>query len=675
VKTEPQIVIMEPASPVYRALRKMLIRTGWVATGFAGVVVAILTVCYLLGGPPDPSEDPTWKQLHAKVLDQPQDKATVELFRQWDFELRRKWFWYRRFLATGAWLALLGGVIGVGCWIGASQLRDRLPLPLDPQALQEFEIREGQQRRIALLAGTAFFGLVLFCVAIVWSPPVRWQNLVASSSVGGQMESAWDIAGPTAGSLAQGKTGGTTATTLPPEESREAAEGSRSGKTGGDGQPAAVPAGFPQMARSPVLPRLRAEDLEKFWEMYSRNWPRFRGPEGSGIYRWASVPQAWDIPANQGVVWKTPIPFPGNSSPVIWEDRIFLTGALPDRLMVYCLDLRTGEFLWEREIPSLASPPLDPKKVAKETGFASPTPATNGRLVFVMFAPGDIAALDFAGNVVWNRNLGVPDNVYGHAASLECFPDRVFVQLDQGSRPEEGKSRLVILDAATGETLLEVPRPVPNSWASPIVVFWEGKWQLITAGAPWIISYDPITGNELWRFAGLEGDVGPSPVFCEGIVNAGNEYSYWFAIRADGQGDVSETHLLWKAEENLPDLCSPLATSEFSFLLASWGMLTCYDARTGDKLWELELEASFISSPGMAGDCIYVLGEAQEAGPEGELLQSGRCWVIRPSREKGEIVSENPLGEGCTASPAFHDGRLFIRTRKHLICIGEPFHK
>ena len=672
---QSQIVLIEPASPLYRGLRRLLVRTGWVAMTFAAGMVAILTLAFWLGGPADPSEDPTWQQLHTKVLENPQDSQLAELFRRWDFELRRKWFWFRRFLATGAWLALGAGAIAVGCWIGASQLRERLSLPVDPQRLQELELREGRERRLALLAGTAFLALGAFCLSILFAPPVKWRNLTTSIPGAGERELASLPGGQPHRAFPEGASQAP-ATRMVPPQVEDVGPPEKSGSSGGpveSGKPAGAPSQSFEGSRSGIATRLSEATLQKFWEVYTRNWPRFRGPEGSGIYRWGSAPTVWDIPAGNGVVWKSEVPYFGNSSPVIWEDRIFLTGASPDRLVVYCFDFRSGRLIWERELPSLASPPLDPKKVAKETGFASPTPATNGELVFVMFAPGDVAALDFAGNVVWSRNLGVPDNVYGHAASLECLPDRVFIQFDQGSRAEEGKSRLLILDAATGEILAETPRPVPNSWASPILVPWEGKWQLITAAAPWVISYDPLSASEIWRFAGLEGDVGPSPVFCNGVVYAGNEYSFWFAIRADGQGDVSESHLLWKAEENLPDLCSPLATPEFVFLLASWGMLTCFDAHTGEKLWELELQASFISSPGMAGDYLYVFGETQEPGSDGEFVQNGRCWVIRPTREKGEILSENPLGEGCTASPAFHEGRIIFRGRKHLVCLGAPF--
>jgi hypothetical protein len=637
-----------------------LVRTGWIAAAFTAVVLAVLAVVFLRGKPIDPAEDVLWQQLRQRALSSPDDPAAVETFRQWDLQLRKQYFWEQRLRTRGAWLALIGTVVAVACFVAAAQLRQRLVLPGEPQFL---EYQERQERAEALrMLGLALLlvGVGGIWLAVVFAPPAQWERLAKSlASRGNQLG---QVAGSEVASAKQEP-----AIAAPAGTARETTEAATAGKSSsekpGEGPPAPAPIGARQLS---------PEVKEAFWEAYCRNWPRFRGPEGSGISRTGPVPISWDVPAGKGVLWKTEVPLPGNSSPVVWEERIFLTGASPDRLCAYCYDAQTGQLLWEREIPSGASPPLDPKKVAKETGFASPTPATDGKRVYVMFAPGDVASLDFSGNLLWNRNLGVPDNVYGHAASLECFADRVLIQFDQGSRAQEGKSRLIALDAETGETLFEVPRPVPNSWASPALVRSPNGFLLVTAAAPWIIAYDPESGSEIWRFAGLEGDVGPSPVCVDSIVYAGNEYSFWFAVRADGQGDVTQTHLLWKAEENLPDLCSPLATAEYVFLLASWGMLTCYDAKNGEKLWELELEASFISSPGMAGECLYVIGEKQQDTADGERTETGICWVIRPGREGGEIVSENPLGEGCTASPAFKDGKLYLRGRKHLMCIAEP---
>lgn len=679
-------VLIELASPFGRSLYRTLTRTGWVTATLSGIVLLIISMIYLMYPPENPANNPRWEELRQKALADPQNEAVVSEFRSLDVALRRRYFSATRLLNSGAILAVGGGILAACCWGIASLLRQRLLVPVSAGSFEELEERERQEASRAVVVGSLMFAVIIGGLAILFRPPVNWREAisgrVASTAETGETAPSSALARLPETGPPLSQAGASTQPPFEPGATRidegKAASGADSGRSPPEAQAAegASPGGGnllpPRLG--PAVNRKRPSDevLENFWQEYCRQWPRFRGPEGAGISRTGAAAIQWNAVSGDGVLWKAAVPLPGNSSPVIWEDRIFLTGADSEKLAVFCYDINTGSLLWEREIRSGAEPPLDPKKVAKETGFASPTPATDGRRVYVMFAPGDVAALDFRGQILWARNLGVPDNIYGHAASLECFVDTVFIQYDQGNRPQQGKSRLYALAADSGQSIFEIPRPVQNSWASPILVRWQDRWQLITASTPWVISYDPFTGEELWRFSGIEGDQGPSPVFLKGVVHAGNEYSYWFAIRADGTGDVTNTHLLWKAEEHLPDLCSPLAVDEFVFLLASWGILSCYDAATGEKLWELELEGSFISSPGWAEGYVYVIGEQYKPGADDAESAQAICWVIRPSREGGEIVAENPIGERCTASPAFVHGKLLIRGEKSLICIAPP---
>ena len=184
---------------------------------------------------------------------------------------------------------------------------------------------------------------------------------------------------------------------------------------------------------------------------------------------------------------------------------------------------------------------------------------------------------------------------------------------------------------------------------------------MVTAASPWIIAYDPAGGKELWRVKGSQGDVAPSPVSAGDIViAAANDSAPILAIRADGSGDVTASHVLWKGEDNTPDICSPLATEEFVFLLTTEGMLTCYDAHKGDKLWEEDLnDFKCKSSPSMVGKQLYVFGEA------------GKCWILAPTRAGVKRVRQTDLGEGCVTCPAFQDGRMIVRGKKNLFCIGQ----
>ncbi len=678
---------------------RMAMRTAWISGGFTIFVIFLLGVSHYLAGPVDPANSPRWQKLRTELAAKPTDAKLQEEFRRVDWEVRQKYFYFQRIAQMGTWLALIGAAIAVAAWNIANELRRRIFLPV-PNSRAVNESHSQQSVAILSVAGLGVtLALAAILITFAYRPPVDWKQFHDSSASVGIAAASRDVPGgsrvppsssegmtasrpsgaiesapekaPLSSEQERGMPGGlspqvTSGTAegaggvLSPSE--RVSQGAGGIPSGASPKPAGGTAGFTAENR-PV--KFTVEP-----SVFRRHWHRFRGPEGSGISAFDSAPIEWDVTTGKGVRWKVPVPLPGNSSPVVWGARIFLSGATETIRHVYCFSTEDGSLLWQTEVPTKAESPFDPKKVAHETGFASPTPTTDGRRVFAMFATGDVAAMDFDGRLSWVRNLGIPDSAYGYAASLEIFGDRLIIQFDQGSQAKEGKSRLIALDVESGESIYEVSRPVPNSWSSPAVVELAGRFQLLTCGAPWVISYDPASGLEIWRAKCLEGDVGPSPVVADGVVYAGNEYSVWSAIRGDGQGDVTSTHILWQAEENLPDLCSPLATSEFVFLLASWGILTCYDAKSGEKLWELDLKASFISSPGMAGNRVYVIGEKEEEQPDGKFETFGYCWVIEPTREGGKILACNPLGEGCTASPAFQENRIYIRGRKHLICVG-----
>jgi outer membrane protein assembly factor BamB len=295
----------------------------------------------------------------------------------------------------------------------------------------------------------------------------------------------------------------------------------------------------------------------------------------------------------------------------------------------------------------------------EDTGFAAPTAAVDGRLVYAMFASGDVAAFDLDGRLAWARSLGVPENAYGHAASLATHENLLFVQFDQGSAKDD-KSKMLALDVATGKTVWEVARDVSNSWPSPAVVqVADGSKQLLTCSDPWVIAYNPADGTEIWRSESLEGDVGPSPVYADGVVYVANEFPGISAIRGDGSGDVTESHVLWEGEDDVPDTASPLATSQYLLVAASYGILACYSAKEGELLWEEEFDmATFTSSPSLAEGRVYLFD------------LEGKAWVVEPGPESCKRIAEANLAEECVTSPAFREGRLYIRGKEHLFCIG-----
>ncbi len=391
-------------------------------------------------------------------------------------------------------------------------------------------------------------------------------------------------------------------------------------------------------------------------EEIARNWPRFRGLGGGGFWPGKNVPVAWDAPADKGILWKTPIPLKGKNSPIVWGKRIFLTGATAKRREVYCFDADTGKMLWSKRV-SVIGTQVGVPNVLKDTGFAAPTCATDGRWVVAMFANGDIACFDVTGNQLWAKNLGLPENIYGHATSLDIRRDNVIVQFDQ-AQAEDEVSELLALDCATGKEAWSVPREVPNSWSSPIIIRSGDRDMIVTTADPWTIAYDADSGDELWRVDGLSGDIGPSPIYAGGKIFVVNTNAVLAAIAPDGEEDVTETHVAWTVEDGLPDICSPVSDGELVWLLTSSGELTCYDAKNGEMVYEHDLDTNFTASPSLAGGRLYM------------LTQKGVAHVASTGR-KYEQIHLSPLGEGVYASPAFGDGRIYIRGKDNLYCIGE----
>ena len=289
------------------------------------------------------------------------------------------------------------------------------------------------------------------------------------------------------------------------------------------------------------------------------------------------------------------------------------------------------------ELPAAAGGGKPPNE---DVGYASPTVATDGRLAFGVFANGDVAAFDFAGRRLWVRSLGFPDNVYGHAASPATFRDLLLVPMDQGPNAKAGKSKIMALDMATGKTVWERNRPVPNSWTSPIVVRAAGRDQLITAADPWVIAYQLPDGAELWRVKCLYGDIGPSPAFAAGRVYVAAETSPLTALAADGAGDATNSKVLWTADEGKTSLCSPLATENFVLVLSAEGLLSCFDARRGEKLWEEDFDTKFKASPVMAGPRLCLVAESGKAFTR--LAERKGCKRIGRGRPRRALASAPP---------------------------------
>lgn len=391
-------------------------------------------------------------------------------------------------------------------------------------------------------------------------------------------------------------------------------------------------------------------------EEFRANWPRFRGPDGGGISVFTNAPLTWDEKTGVGIVWKSPVPAPGHSSPVVWNNRVFISGGDAKKREVFCYDVTDGKLLWQRAIENVPGSPAKQPEIPELTGFACPTMASDGRRVFVMFANGDLVALTLDGEPVWSKNIGVPKNTYGHAASLAVWPGKLIVQFDQ-DEGAPGGSKLLTFDCANGRLLWEHSKPTHGSWATPIIIEAAGKTQIVTLALPFVISYSLADGNELWRAELLEGEITPSPIFAGGLVIVVSPSAKLIAIRPEGAGNVTKSHVAWTAEDNIPDVTSPVGSGELIFTVTSSGVLTCFGVIDGKKVWEKELEMEVQSSPSIVGDKLLVLGT------------KGVAVVVEAGRQFKE-VARSELPDGFLASPAFANGAIYLRGKTNLWCLG-----
>lgn len=395
------------------------------------------------------------------------------------------------------------------------------------------------------------------------------------------------------------------------------------------------------------------ESLQIPPEYQHDTWPRFRGPDGSGIAPLDHWNAPTDVPLEQRVLWRTPLPLPGSNSPLVWGGRIFVTGADGNRREVYCIDAQSAERVWTYGVAPDYDGPAP--RIHGMTGYAPATGTVDAERVYSIFPTGHLVALDHTGNHVWERWFDMSEDIYGHAGSLLLYDGLLIVQIDLG-KPDIGRSHMVAVDAATGETVWEISRPVQGSWTTPIVIETGGRTELITSAKPWVIAYDAATGDEYWRVRCIEGDSAPSPVYAGGHVYVANIYAELTAIRPGGSGDVTDTHVSWSVRGSLPDICSPLSNGELVWVLSTGGILSCFDADDGALVYRENLEVRFRSSPSLVGGALYLFGERGEA----LTVDAGREY---------SLLSRTEVGEPIYSCPAFAHGRMYIRGERHVFAV------
>ncbi|MBI3910140.1 MAG: PQQ-binding-like beta-propeller repeat protein [Armatimonadetes bacterium] len=655
----------EPESAWYQAAR----RTAAVAAVFCIIVFVLLMANGAASRMADPLHPARIQALLIELNKNSTDERLKQEIRRLDAQVRRDYFRSQAFATQGLYLLLAGVAVYLLALEIVKHSRKGLPIPR-PDAGRDAWLAAAMSRRAVIALGLVLGGVLATLVvlsrhdtAAEYAKAARkWGSGLAAGVPSLSTGPAPAPGQPPPGSVA-----------LPPLALGPTAPATPSGGTlsppemgAAPAPPAAVPAlpavgagsagnAVPEVNPDAVPPGTPVPIMVAHPKEWEQNWPGFRGPGGVGIAATSDAPTRWDGAQGEGILWQASVPLPGWNSPVVWGDRVFLSGADQHRREVYCFDAHRGTLLWRKTVPS--PPDMGEINVADDTGYAPSTMVADGRRACAMFVNGDVACFDFAGKLLWLRRLGVPDNSYGHASSLAMYGNGVIIQFDQGSSAEDGKSALLALDAATGKTVWQVKRPVPNSWSTPIIIRAGNREQIITCANPWVIAYDPRSGSELWRAECLGGEVAPSPTFGSGYVLACNLGASLTAIRPDGTGDVTRTAVAWSSSENLPDIVSPLCNGELIFLTTSEGMVTCLEARMGKKVWEHSFETPVRASPTLVGNRVYLMDTKGTM----HIFEAGRAF-----KEMGTAA----LGEEAHASPAFVHGRIYIRGRQHLYCVG-----
>ena len=386
----------------------------------------------------------------------------------------------------------------------------------------------------------------------------------------------------------------------------------------------------------------------------AQNWPGWRGPNGDGTSMETNLPVRWDSITN--VVWKVSVPGTGYSSPIVFNDKLFITTALPEthEKVLLCYDAKSGKLLWQQTV---VKSPFERKH--DNNSHASGTPATDGTRIYVSFLDGKdivVAAFDFAGKQLWQKRPGTFSSPHGFSCSPVLCEDKVIIN---GS--SQGAPFVAALNKTDGRVIWSVAHEKPShSFSTPIIRKIAGKTQMIFCGNKEIASLNPADGSKYWFVSGPSEDFCSSPVYNEKtdlvLVSSAWPQRILVAIKPDGQGDVSTSHVAWQSREGAYYVPSPVCIETFLFTTMTTGKLHCIDAATGNILWAESMGPQY-SSPVIAGGLIYM--------PKDD----GVITVIKPG-PKFEYIAKNAIGEKMFASPAISNGKIYLRGFQHLYCIS-----
>ncbi len=422
---------------------------------------------------------------------------------------------------------------------------------------------------------------------------------------------------------------------------------------------------------------------------WADNWPQWRGPLGTAVSPEKGLPTEWSN--EQNIAWKAELRGLGVSSPIVWGDRVFVTyqigasalrpgrhptlvqgadaaaagelplgGSRPDsadqeiKLVVAALDRVRGTLVWEYELAAEGQLP----EVHEKRNLATSSPVTDGERVYAWFSNGQFVALDMNGKPVWSRHLGKEysafDINWGHASSPLLHKDKLVLICHHAS------SYLLALDKLTGKEVWKTERGSGVlSYTTPVVVTGPNGEELIVNSSAGVEGFDPATGKQLWHFEQANRFPIPVPVYSDGVVYMSRGYRSgpYMAFRAGARGDIAKTDMLWQVETGAPYVSSLVLYEGLVYMANDVGIVTCIDAKTGERVWQERLGGVYTASPVAADGKIYVFSE------------TGETLVLRAGR-KPEVMARNRLDEHFVASPAISNGQLFVRSGQRVIAIG-----
>lgn len=426
----------------------------------------------------------------------------------------------------------------------------------------------------------------------------------------------------------------------------------------------------------------------------AQNWPSFRGLNASGVADGKTTPTNFDAAKNVNLAWKTPIPGLAHSSPVVWGDKVFVTTAISSDAKaelrvglygdvdsakdvskhawkVYCIDKKSGKILWER-VAIEGAPKI--KRHTKAT-FANESPATDGKYVVAFFGSEGLYVYDMNGKLAWKKDLGTldsgwffdPDYQWGTASSPIIYKDMVIVQCDVSTNKG---SFIAAYNLKTGKEVWKTERDEIPSWGTPTIVESKTRVELVTNGTNAVRAYDPLTGKELWYLKGNPEITATTPIAAHDMIYIANGYRPIQPIYAIKQGvangnitlpEGKETNefVAWSKSRGGPYMPTPVIYGEYMYILANNGVVTVYNAKTGERIYQQRVAngGSYSASPVAADGKIYLANE------------DGAVNVLKAGA-KYELLSTNEIGEVMMATPAISDGMIFIRGQHNLYAVA-----